>query len=557
MLCTPAFASHPQLLTPKELTAFLHDSQAITQLLDNASFVPSIEAKTTTDFTNSRLELSVIPDSTYVKILKDDYKTADDANNQMTQLPKMMVDLAQKGFSLFSSQTAFKSNQHPYWEWQISHGKIWQNASDQTLVVLPFALQERNANCTHTGYLALSQSMQNKKLRWQGYYQISAETCAYLQFDMAGRLNVNFVQINKNYNKPIASVATTKALNITDLSKDYPQLNIAKLVPKNPSSTSVSGLFIAGKHYRLSCQNRTGNDPYCQQLVLPSYSTAKSLYAGLALMRLEKIVPNISRVAVSKLIPQCDAKQWQGVSLGDLLNMRTGLYLSKKPHVDESSSRMLSFFLAETNAKKIELACSMFNKRSPAGKYFVYHSSDTYLAGVIMNKLYQKISDKDDLFQGLMLQDLWKDLKLSALFAHSKRSYDNDQQTFTGWGLSYYISDLIQLIEFIQQQVKDTTLVDQTMLNSALQISDDRFNRSGGEANLAYNFGFWGLEVGHSLSCQKDKWMPFMSGFGGISVILYSPDIFYYHFADDYKYQWLSVVKELNKQFPVCGASKS
>jgi len=69
---------------------------------------------------------------------------------------------------------------------------------------------------------------------------------------------------------------------------------------------------------------------------------------------------------------------------------------------------------------------------------------------------------------------------------------------------------------------------------------------------MAYNFGFWGLEVGHTLGCKESKWLPFMSGFGGISVIMYSPDVLYYSFADDGKYQWLAVVKELNKHFPLC-----
>jgi hypothetical protein len=415
---------------------------------------------------------------------------------------------------------------------------------------LPFALQERNANCTHNGYMILAQSIQQVEKKWQGYVQITAETCAYLQFDLASHLSVKASQSPENFSTPSATNKPVFKLN--ELKKDYPQLNTQKLLPANPKTNTASGLVIKGKHYQISCANRMGDDPYCSQLVLPSYSTAKSLYAGTALMRLEKLYPSISKVSVSKIIPQCDEKRWKNVSLGDLINMRTGNYLSKKPHVDENSVRMLDFFLAQTHQQKLKMACTMFKHKSKAGKHFVYHSSDTYLAGVIMNKLYQQFSKKDDLFTGLMLNDLWQDLNLSDLFANSKRTYDDTQQTFTGWGLSYYVSDLIQLIGFLNNQGKQATQLDKTMLNSALQMGNKRFNRDGGEANMAYNYGFWALEVGHSLHCKKQKWLPFMSGFGGITVVMYQPDIYYYSFADDHQYRWLEVVKTLNKQFPLC-----
>jgi hypothetical protein len=538
------------------LNDYLQDATSDVKPLANSSFVkPQLAEKSektneTEKTINAIFTINSMDTGKYFKVIKDDYKTSKNPRFQVSKIPEINIHLWQKGSKIYPQSSAFFRNSHPQWEWQISQGVIWQSESWQEnnsllKIVLPFSLQEKNANCTHNGYMVLAQL--NNETNWSGYFQITGETCAYLQFDLAAHLQVKARKSTDTF--AIKTPSPNKTYTLTDLKTDYPQLDISKLRPNNPATNTTSGLFIKGKHYQISCQNRTGNDPYCQQLALPSYSTAKSLFAGTALMRLEKLIPNISRVSVHKLIPKCDKKRWGKVSLADLLNMRTGNYLSKKPHVDENSQRMLDFFLAETHQQKLKMACTMFKHKSTAGKHFVYHSSDTYLAGVIMNKVFQQISHKEDLFNDFMLKDLWKNLTLSDLFASSKRTYDDSKQAFTGWGLSYYVDDLIQLINFLQHNHK---LFDDNLYNSALQRGDKRLNLGGGEANMAYNNGFWALEVGHSLHCKKPKWLPFMSGFGGISIVLYQPDIFYYSFADDHQYQWLKVVKELNKQFPLC-----
>ncbi len=534
------------------LDDYLHQKNLKVKPLPNQTLVKPKQALAVKTQINLTFSINPLVQGRYFKVVKDKYKTATHEHYQVANLPNMTFQLKSEGTNIYPKSTAFVVNSHPQWEWQVSAGKIWQenNSTHSFKIVLPFALQERNANCTHNGYMVLAQSSQQSKKSWHGYAQITAETCAYLQFDLATHLSVNASQTRIDFTPPTKQ--NHVVFSLADLAKDYPKLTVQKILPSNPQANTTSGMVINGKHYQISCENRMGEDPYCQQLVLPSYSTAKSLFAGTALMRLEKLYPGIGKVSVNKIIPQCDAKRWAHVSLDDLINMRTGNYLSKKPHVDENSQRMLNFFLAETHQQKLKRACSMFKHKSPAGKNFVYHTSDSYLAGVIMQKLYQQFSKKNDLYQDLMLHDLWQKLTLSNLFASSKRTYDDTKQAFTGWGLSYYLTDLIQLIDFLNKQSLNPTKLDQTLLNSALQTGKNRLNRDAGELNMAYNNGFWALEVGHSLHCKKEKWLPFMSGFGGISIVLYQPNIFYYTFADDHHYNWLKVVKALNKQFPLC-----
>lgn len=49
----------------------------------------------------------------------------------------------------------------------------------------------------------------------------------------------------------------------------------------------VYGLLVDNIHYRSGCDTRQGFYPFCAALPLPSYSTAKSNFGAVALLRLE------------------------------------------------------------------------------------------------------------------------------------------------------------------------------------------------------------------------------------------------------------------------------
>ena len=146
-------------------------------------------------------------------------------------------------------------------------------------------------------------------------------------------------------------------------------------------------------------------------------------------------------------------------------------------------------------------------------------------------------------------------LGLSPLLQQSKRTYDEQQQTFTGWGLTYLVDDIVKIVKYLHLQnrlASDPKILDSSMLSIALQTEKNQVNRPAGAKNFAYNYGFWGLEVSQSLGCNKEKWIPFMSGYGGITIAMISPDVLYYNFSDNYQFLWLDAVIELNKQFPIC-----
>ena len=131
-------------------------------------------------------------------------------------------------------------------------------------------------------------------------YQIASETCAYFKADFWGLLPATYTPQPVNaadtliadYRTEVATRRPVKPL--TALAQDFPGSDPQKFSApngKDPRAMSLLGFVIDGIHYTGGCATRFGTYPYCESLVVPSYSLAKSVFAGLGMMRLEKLYP--------------------------------------------------------------------------------------------------------------------------------------------------------------------------------------------------------------------------------------------------------------------------
>src|SRR3546814_9488262 len=92
--------------------------------------------------------------------------------------------------TLFPYTTLFRSpSGHPWWEFLFEPGRAWDEPGDggDTRAAIPFALVQRNANCTHNGVLMLL--FDDDGATSHAAMQVSSETCHYLQLDMWGALD--------------------------------------------------------------------------------------------------------------------------------------------------------------------------------------------------------------------------------------------------------------------------------------------------------------------------------------------------------------------------------
>ena len=92
------------------------------------------------------------------------------------------------------------------------------------------------------------------------------------------------------------------------------------------------------------------------------------------------------------------------------------------------------------------------------------------------------------------------------------------------------------------------------LLDASLQRDPaDRGLTTSGTTPFKYNNGFWALDFDASddPAYTSPFWVPFMSGYGGITVTLMPNGSSYYVFSDNNEFAWSATVKESNKLAPM------
>lgn len=491
--------------------------------------------------------------ATVFELLKDAFTYAPMADS-LDQLPALEMDFVQSGMDLIPAQRGPQPNSHPDWEWIIEPGKIWRREDGHVRAVLPFSLQERNANCLHNGVLAFEMGSSGETS--QMIYQIGSETCAYLQFNLWGNAPITFVRapntnaetILRSYNVEVASRLPTHPLS--DLAfRD--QLGHATEV--TPDAMTALGYVRDGVHYVTPCATRFGNYPFCEVLDLPSYSWAKSMVGGVASMRLEKLYPGAMGTLISDYVPACSS--WKDVIFQHALDMATGYYESNVYDEDEASEGARQFFLADGHEEKIDLACTLYDRQSAPGETFVYHTTDTYLLGTAITAFLQEKTGRADadVFDDL-IRPLWDAIGVSPVARQTRRTYDDVGQVFTGWGLTLHRDDIAKIATFLQNEgrIDGEPMLDPAMLADALQHRAKPVGLRAVIDSQRYKNGFWAWNAGPSVGCKADLYIPAMSGFGGLTLALMPNGHTYYYVSDGYAFAWARAAKASHGDTPLC-----
>ncbi|WP_022697427.1 serine hydrolase domain-containing protein [Euryhalocaulis caribicus] len=525
-----------------------------------AAFAPGPDAEPASRMLEGVLTFDPADGETDFEIFNNDWGYADD-DDSFAAPPALSIGLITDGSALIPDRRGPIPADHPDWEWIVEPGAIWDEPGEDgwTRAVLPVALQERNANCVHNGVLSFL--FGDDGAVSNGLFQITGETCAYFKLDLWGAAPLSFTPdalpsadaLRTAYREETA--ARLPVRSIEDITSVYPSISpgdFGAADEVDPADMTAYGFIADGVHWAGGCQTRRGEYPYCDVLDIPSYSLAKSLVGGLALMRLEKLYPGAKDAPISSHVPACAANpDWTGVTFEDALDMATGIYGETAYDADERSETLIPFFRFEDHESKIELACSAFPRKAEPGTVWAYHTSDTYILGAAMQDyLREKAGPDADLYRDLIHAPLWSPLGLSPLLDQTRRTYDDVAQPFTGWGLTLHRDDLARMARFIQTDARD--LVDRAMLDAALQRdADDRGLQAGAEI-YRYNNGFWAWNAGSALGCRGDLWIPFLSGFGGLSVALFPNDTVYYYVSDGYDFAWRNAAEAAHAIRPMC-----
>jgi hypothetical protein len=440
--------------------------------------------------------------------------------------------------------------------WDVAGDKGWSHAS------LPFTLKEKNQNCTHNGLMTFMYKGNGTITRVA--WQVASETCLYLKINLWGVVDANYepqqisqsAEVITDYHREKASRLPVKSFSA--LEKDHPSLEQKAFQPPGKDDVTVFGFVMNGVHYRSECPTRFGPYPFCEVLDLPSYSLAKSLVGGLGYLILTKRWPEFATTPVSRLIPECELadKRWNDVTPAHLLNMTTGNYNSKTFNTDEDAAAMQTFFLAESHKDKVRFSCEAWPRKSPPGTQWVYNTTNTYLLGVAMDTfLKQKSGPQADAYRDLIYQQFFKPLELSPSLHWTQRTYDEAFQAFTGFGLVFHNDDVARIAQALNSGSPHNKTISGPDFDLAMfRVGKPKHIRLG-EKDLAYSNGFWGADVSQWINCPGETWIPFMSGYGGISVAMFPNNSVYYYFTDSNQHGFRKAAVEANKALNYCKES--
>lgn len=493
-------------------------------------------------------------------VYEDSFEYAGRVGRTLRIFPTVDLEWIQTAGSVIPLDTRVQDVNHPDWEIAFQAGRVWQHAGHaQHHYAIPFALLEKNANCTHNGMLRWTINSDGEAAT--AAYLIASETCAYFKFDMWGELHADvdlqdadpqrrqaddYLQ-SRAARLPVAPIATINAA--------FPKIDSSAFGPvgkMKAEDMTVYGFIVNGRHYRSDCATRRGAYPACDDMLLPSYSTAKSVFAGLALMRLQELVPGATDAVIGTLVDECAGEDWADVTIENALDMATGHYLGNGYEADESLPQHVEFLYAERHADKIEFACDFFPRRSAPGTVWVYHSSDSYLAGTAMRALLEARRETQvDIYAELLVAPFWRPMRLSPVILSSRQTADNTAQALAGWGLSYLSDDIARIAAWLVQQTSPDGL-DPHLYAGAMQRRPDDPGLAAGGPGFRYNNGFWAHDIAGYIGCADPVWVPFMSGYGGISVVLFPNETVYYYFSDGYTQRWREAAVESNKIRNMC-----
>jgi len=278
------------------------------QLWPAASFAAPANPKTPSYQLTGKLTLSIDQQMQF-QILTDDNDLLEKLEPKLTSLPAIAIDVITADTYIIPMQRGVQRTEHPYWEYLFEPGRVWQISEFWSKASLPFAFSERNGNCTHNGLIDFL--FNARGVVKDARLQLTTETCAYLKFNLQGKLSLEFNSSTAVDPKPVYQSYLEELNNqipvysLSQLAADYPGLEMKNLEPKDLLNTTQYGLLINNRYYSSPCLARSGDYPFCEHFALPSFSLAKSIFAGLSYLYIASHYDDFTKLGITDYVPEC------------------------------------------------------------------------------------------------------------------------------------------------------------------------------------------------------------------------------------------------------------
>lgn len=545
---------------------------------DTAGFgVPANAAQPTQSFEGTLTLDNTATSGSFTK-LSDIYKLIGSGDSPWKHLAPFSFQFVQNGSHIIPAQQGLIYTGNPDWNYIIGPGRVWIENTDNGYMraSLPFSLVQRNQNCAHNGEMTFLFNSTKSPNISNVYYQITQETCYPMTFNMWGQdaatyapgTVVNDVAIENAEATEVANRMPTKPFS--ELTTDFPSSGIVlsnfTKAFTNPAAITTYGLVINGTNYSSgnNCQTRFGNYAFCDDMRLPTYSIAKSVFVGTALMRLGQLYgTGVYNELIQAFVTPTpgDSGIWINTTFAATGDMAAGSYNVKGFESDENSTQMSTFLADEAYNTKINDAFEFDLNSVTPDTLWIYHSSDAFILTQAMNLyLQQQQGSGADIFNRVR-DDVYKPLNVSQGGLTMVRT-DNSATGKPGgyYGLFLSQDDVAKIGNFLNNsggRINGTQVLEPTRLTDSLFRNPNVTGLAAAvprDSNFFYHADFWGKTMTPTQFPQYSCTFRLaeMSGFGGNTVLLLPNGVTYYIFSDGNEFFWYDAVNEINKIAPIC-----
>jgi hypothetical protein len=480
---------------------------------------------------------------------------------EVSHLPEFDFEFVQSNGYLVPVQRGLIIADHPYWNYILEPGRVWQDDMDQgySRASFPFALVWKSSNAILNGTMTFLFTGGDISKVW---YQVTQETTVDFGADMWGLLEANYhpglvsdsAKIKAAFTQELADRFPTKPIEQLEL--DYPDIDLGAFGRGvSPKGMTWYGFVINGVNYLGGCHTRYGVYPYCEYMRAPSYSTSKSAFVSVALMRLaQKYDQDVANLLIKDYVPEAAESpgDWREVTFNNVLDMATGNYQSAGNMVDEEHWDN-PFWIAEYYDEKIAAAFN-WPHSAPPGTQWVYRTSDTFILTRAMQNYLETLESPDaDIFE-FVVDEVYTPLKMGPGVFTILRTKENDWQgePYGGYGMWWIPDDLAKISTFLNVEsgvIESEQILQPRILSAALQRDpDDRGVNRVGQGK--YNNAFWADRYKAGFNCEF--WVAEMLGYSGIVVALFPNGSTYYYASDNRDFTWDAALHEADKITPLC-----
>jgi len=526
--------------------------------VDESALTPPVDATPAQYSFEGRLELLGEKDGGQMQRLRGEL------GPEYSYLPEFDFEFVQDARYLIPVQRGNIIADHPVWNIILEPGRVWQEDGDNgfSRASLPFALTVKGGNATFNGTLTFLFDDQRVSKVW---YQITQETTSYSRANLWGLLDAAYhpgaVTGSENIRAAFASelAARMPVKSIETLAEDYPGVDVSSF-GRGVTREHMTwyGVVVNGVNYIGGCQTRFGVYPYCESMRATSYSTAKSAFVSVAMMRLaQKYDADMADLFIKDYVPEYAESfgDWERVTLNNTLDMAAGNYDSAGYMVDDESDKMGIFFGAQPYSERIKAAFSAPHRADP-GTRWVYRTSDTFiLTRAMQNYLQAKEGSDADIYQ-FVVDEVYRPLGLGPGVFTTMRTADNNWQGQAegGYGQWWIPDDIARIGTFLIQdagKINGELILQPDLLAASLQQNpNDRGVQIDGQR--MYNNSFWANHYTTANGFKCEFWVPQMLGVSGNVVALFPNGIIYYYFSDNQEFTWDAALRESNKITPLC-----